>query len=436
MRKVHRDLSGVLLAAFGALATSTVAQEATPSPFASRLAAAIAPLEVNPNGLSGTGALVLSEAVAASRYVMIGESHMSREIPAFTTQVCRLMAPTGLTAMAIETGPEAALVVGSAMRSQDRETRIADFMRKHPDAVAFFDGRDEVRMTGDCAAAAGPNFQLWGLDQEFLGSAGHLLQEMLAAKPGPRAKAALSGLAAQDQKATAAALASGSPGDLFLLSVKKDDLDQAATAVAQDGGARARYLFGLLTETHAIYQAQQVRQGDPNGRRARLMKRTLAAQLAENPRARVLMKFGAYHGYKSINPLNQRDLGAYVAERADGEGVTALHIMVLGAKGSEAGYAGVGRPATVRSFDMMDKKGPDWRKDVALAKPADAAPGSWMLVDLRTLRTRDLVSAPQEWRDLVLGYDIAILAPTLTATSVLGVEEKTASTPATPPTPR
>lgn len=424
MRRVHRGLSGVLLATLGAFATSAVADEATPSPFSSRLAQAITPLDVNPNGLSGAGALVLSKAVDASRYVLIGESHMSREIPAFTTQICRLMAPSGLTAMAIETGPEAARVVDSAMRSEDREARIADFSRAHPSSVAFFTGRDEVRMAGDCAAAAGPRFRLWGLDQEFLGSSGHLLQEMLAAKPGPLARAALTGLAARDREATTAALASGSPVDLFLLSAKQDDLDQAAAAVAQDGGARVRHLFGLLTESRAIYQASQSGQGDSNGRRARLMKRTFAAHLAENPDARVLMKFGAYHVYKSINPLNQRDLGAYVAERAEGEGVSALHIMVLGARGSEAGYGGVGRPVVVRSFDMMDDKDPDWRKDATLAQAAGAAPGSWMLVDLRTLRTKGvLASAPPEWRELALGYDIAILAPTLTASSVLGVEK-------------
>jgi hypothetical protein len=37
------------------------------------------------------------------------------------------------------------------------------------------------------------------------------------------------------------------------------------------------------------------------------MKRTLAAQLAANPGARLLLKFGAMRAYKSINPLNQRD---------------------------------------------------------------------------------------------------------------------------------
>jgi hypothetical protein len=48
-------------------------------------------------------------------------------------------------------------------------------------------------------------------------------------------------------------------------------------------------------------------------------------------------------------------------------------------------------------------------------------------VDLRPLRTKALLaSAPPEWRELALGYDIAILAPAFTASSVLGVE-----TPAT-----
>lgn len=422
MRGIHRGLSAVLLAGLSAFATGSVAEEKSSPSFASRLAQAISPLDVDPKGLSGAGALVLSKAVADSRYVLIGESHMTREIPAFTTQICRLMAPSGLTAMAVETGPETARVVDAAMRSEDREARVGDFLRRHPDGVAFFDGRDEVRMAGDCAAAAGPDFQLWGLDQEFLGSSGHLLEEMLAAGPGPLARTALTGLAAQERKATAAALASGSPFDLFLLSAKQSDLDQAAGAVAQDGGARVSYLFGLLTETRAIYQASRTRQGDPNGRRARLMKRTLAARLAGKADARVLMKFGSVHAYKSINPLGQRDLGAYVAERADGEGVTALHIVVDGAKGASAGYAGVGRPATVQTFDMKDDKVPDWRSDVALARPAGAAPQSWLLVDLRVLRAQGLASAPQEWRELALGYDIAILAPTFTATSVLGVE--------------
>lgn len=405
-------------------ASGAYAQTPPPADFTQQISQASLPLGVGPNGFSGAGAAVLGQAVADSQYVLIGESHMSREIPVFTTQVCRLMAPTGLTAMAIETGPEAARAVGSVMRSADREARIADLMRQHPDAVAFFNGRDEGQMAADCAAAAGANFELWGLDQEFLGAGGYLLGEMLKSNPGPVARAAIEAMAAQAQAATAAALESGSPVDLFLFAVTQDTLDQAGVAIARDGGERAQYLFGLLTESHAIYHASQSRAGDPNGRRARLMKRTLAAHLTENPKARVLMKFGAWHIYKSLNPLNQRDIGAYVAERADGEGVNALHIMVMGAKGTAGSYAGVGRAVTVQPFDITEDEDADWGKDVLLMRPAEYAPGDWTLIDLRKLRAGGVASAPTEWRNLALGYDIAILAPTLSATTVLGVVDE------------
>jgi hypothetical protein len=74
----------------------------------------------------------------------------------------------------------------------------------------------------------------------------------------------------------------------------------------------------------------------------------------------------------------------------------------------------------------MDDEDPDWRKDVMLARSPDAAPDAWMLVDLRKLRAAGLASVPAGWRDLALGYDIAILAPTFSASSVLGVPEATA----------
>lgn len=421
---LRSGMTAMAMAIAGLTATGAQAQTPAPPaiPFSDSLAQAATPLAVGPDGFSGAGAAVLTQAVAASRYVLIGESHHSREIPAFTTQVCRLMAPTGLTAMAVEVGPEAVRVVDARMRAPDRDQQIDAFMRDHPDAMIFLNSDDEARMAADCAAAAGPDFALWGLDQEFLGASGHLLEQMLAANPGPLARAEIESLMTLERASTRAALESGSPGDLFLFTVTNEALDKARAAVERDGGERVRQLFAGLSETHAIYHASQAQDGDPNGRRARLMKRTLHARLAAQPEARVLMKFGAWHLYKSLNPLDQRDLGAFVAERADGEGVNALHIAVLGARGSEGGYSGVGRPAAVSEFDVMTEDGDDWRKDATLARPAGMAAGDWLLVDLRRLRTPALATYTPEWRRLVLGYDLAILAPTLTATRFLGAQ--------------
>lgn len=301
----------------------TGAQTVTPPTFAERLAQAGSPLTVGPQGFSGPGAVILSEAVDASRYVMIGESHFSREIPAFTANVCRLMAPGGLTAMVVETGPEAAAVVNAGLRAPDREQRMSNFMRAHPDAMAFLSGRDENQTAADCAAAAGPDFALWGLDQEFFGVSGYLFEQMLAASLGPIARARIEALAEQERTATQAALTSGSPMDMFLFKATDAALDEAGAAIARDGGDRAKALFAALRETRAIYQSSMARTGDSNGRRARLMKRTLAAHFAEAPQARVLMKFGAYHLYKGYNPLGQRDVGNFVAEHADGAGVAS-----------------------------------------------------------------------------------------------------------------
>jgi hypothetical protein len=401
-------------------AASAHAEPVASLSFTDRLAQAGSPLTMRPEGLSGPGAAILSEAIAASRYILIGESHHSREIPAFTTNVCRLMASGGLTAMVVEIGPEAAGVVNTTLRAPNREQQISDFMRAHPDAMAFLNGRDEGQTAADCAGVAGADFKLWGLDQEFLGASGYLFEQMLAAGPGPLARAQIEALAKQERTATQAALKSGSPMDLFLLKAADATLDQAGAAIDQDGGDRAKALFAALRETRAIYQGSQSRSGDSNGRRARLMKRALATHFAEAPRARLLMKFGAYHLYKGYNPLGQRDLGNFVAERADGEGVKSLHIIVTGARGALGGYNGVGRQVAVHDFDATTGKDSDWSKDVMLARPSGTPPGDWFLVDLRPLRSADLEALTPEWRALIRGYDLALVAPELSASTVLG----------------
>ncbi|WCM25462.1 hypothetical protein NDN01_15545 [Sphingomonas sp. QA11] len=404
-------------------AASAHAETIAPLTLADRIAQAGAPLTVRPEGFSGPGAAILAEAIDASRYVLVGESHFSREIPAFTTNICRLMAAGGLTAMAVEMGPEAAGAVNARLRAPNREQQISDFMSAHPDAMAFLNFRDEGQTAADCAGVAGPDFKLWGLDQEFFGASGYLLEQMLAAGPGPLARARIEALAEQERTAMKVALTSHSPEDLFLFKATDATLDQAGAAIDQDGGDRAKALFAALRETRAIYQASQSRRGDPNGRRARLMKRTLATHFAKAPQARVLMKFGAWHLYKGYNPLGQRDLGNFVAEHADGEGVKSLNLIVVGAKGVEARYNGVGRQVAVRDFDATTGKGSGWRKDVMLARPSDTPPGAWFLVDLRRLRSDDLEALTPEWRALIRGYDLAVVAPELSTSTVLGVHD-------------
>lgn len=389
-------------------------------PFSSRLEQSRTMLQVDASGLHGSGATVLANAIAASRYVLIGEDHLSREIPQFTAGVCRLMTPGGLDAFAVEIGPEAARVVNENLSRDDRIVRLATFMRTHPDAFAFQNGRDESDMAAECARLAGPQFQIWGLDQEFLGSAGHLFEQMLTAHPGPAARAAIEKLAAADRVATAKSLVSGSVSDLFLYQVTDQELSEAGSAIKRDGGDRVGGLFDALSETRAIYLGQETDGFASNGRRARLMKRTLIGYLNAHGRpARVLFKFGDAHMGKGINGLGQRDLGNFVAERAEGEGAGSLHIAVYGAQGMHALYGGVGRQVRHEPFVMTDDTEYAWLRDV-LPSGQHGNAKDWTVVDLRSLRSKMPSDISDAWRDVVRRYDLVVVAPELTPSSLLG----------------
>lgn len=416
MKKIAYVIAGCLMAS-SATAQSTNEQV----PLADRIAQVRSTLHVDAEGLHGAGAAVLGQAIRQARYVLIGEDHLSREIPLFTTGVCRMMAPDGLDALAVEIGPEAARFVNGALRRTDRLARVADFMRSHPDAFAFQNGRDESDMAAACARLAGPAFTIWGLDQEFFGASGYLFEQMLAARPGPHAKAAIEQLARKDRAATQKALVSGSPGDLFLYSIDNQSLHDAQVAIARDGGRRTQELFDALMETRGIYLGQNTDGFASNGRRARLMKRKLVSYLAgQSPPARVLFKFGDVHMAKGVNGLGQRDVGNFVAERAEGEGASSLHIAVYGANGVHALYNGVGRQVRREPFVMTDDADYAWLKDALPRAGGSGSEKDWTLIDLRPLRDNPPSDASPAWRNVIRWYDLVVVAPELTPSSLVG----------------
>jgi len=71
-------------------------------------------------------------------------------------------------------------------------------------------------------------------------------------------------------------------------------------------------------------------------------------------------------------------------------------------------------------FDATTGKDRDWRKEVMLARPSGMAPDDCMLVDLRRLRSKDMDDLTPEWRELIRGYDLAVVAPKLSPSTKLG----------------
>jgi hypothetical protein len=372
-------------------------------------------LRIEGGKLAGSAAPVLEKAISGAQYVLIGEDHITHEIPQLAAAVCDMMAPDGLTAMAVEAGPQAAKVVAASLRKPDRLARMAALTDRYPDSVAFLNMQEENDLVEHCAEAShNPNFQLWGLDQELMGSAGWLLDEILATRPGTAAMAALTQMKTEEQKDAAIAKESGDPSKTFLLAASEAQLSEVAAALKHEGNAAANELFHELVESHEIYLKNMQGSPESNSQRARLMKqhfrRDFDGAASNSPRPRVLLKFGDWHLYKGINPLHERDLGNYIAEMADGQGASSLHICILGAKGTHALYAGYDRPMKLAPFVMEEDDDYHWMKPVVDHQVANA----WTVYDLRSLRFQKLGAVDPDMERVIYGYDLLIIVPEFT----------------------
>ncbi len=377
-------------------------------------------LVLRDGNFTGTGASVLEKALAQSQFVLIGEEHGTQEVPAFTSAVCNVVGPLGFHTMAVEAGPQAVAALQPWIGSKKSGEQLAHFEKKFPDTIAFFNLQPELDLLSHCAAVAqGGTFQVWGLDQEFMGSSGYLLTSILETHPGKQATTETERLLANNEEARTSAAKSGNPGELFMMSATDSELAGLRELLKEDGNATAQALLAELMESREIYYKNATAGAESNRQRALLMKRNFvrhyqATARAEGAVPKILMKFGDWHLYKGFNPLLNNDIGNTMVELADGMGMKSLHIAILAVKGSRLRFAGIGRPYQPETFRMLDDK------DYKFLQPMvdHLEPSGWTMFDLRAIRKAAFQGTlDRDMERLVLGYDLLILIPDSTAST-------------------
>jgi hypothetical protein len=373
-------------------------------------------LTIRDGQFSGTGAPVLKAAIGQSRFVLVGETHGRAETAKFWIGVCNLAGPDGFRTMAIEEGPLVAAELERWARRPDGEAQLAAFEKQYPEAMNIYNTREEFEMLQRCAALArGGNFRLWGLNQEGLGASGLILGRILDAGRAGESGRAMRQLLQKNDDAYAKALQSGRISDLFMISADDKELAAGAALLEKEGTPQIRSLFASLIESHEINRAWPA----DSGRRSRLMKTLFTADYDEVARLessppKVLLKFGAYHIYRGLNPMQDSGIGNYVAEFAEGHGAQSLHICLMDVRGSYPIFGGVGRPARgVRLFNLQA----DPRSRYLQPILANLLESQWTLFDLRTLR-EDVRRRPEvvssELAALIFAMDILVMLPEAT----------------------
>jgi hypothetical protein len=267
------------------------------------VASAKIPLVVQGGIFSGPGWGLITREVSAARLVAVGEDHLTREVPEFVSALCDALGPRSLAAMAVETGPEAARFMQKRVSSDRHDLDMAELTKAYPDSVAFFNVTEENDLLTHCATAAGRSgFEIWGLDQEFFGAGGWLLDMILDEPLDSDARDAIQQLRAEEKRDAQRATATGDPSKLFLICVADSTLETARKRLMKGGDERSRQLFDAIVTTHKIYQENAEGSPRANLDRAVLLKKELLTHLdrwrSSAMSGKILLKFGDWHLYR------------------------------------------------------------------------------------------------------------------------------------------
>ena len=109
------------------------------------------------------------------------------ETPALASWLLKAIRPAGFTTLAVEIGPVVAERMEGLAGQADGMAAFQSFHERWPFTIPFVFWQEEVNMWLE---AHGLGYDLWGLDQEFIGSGRYPLNELDALALAPNFHAA------------------------------------------------------------------------------------------------------------------------------------------------------------------------------------------------------------------------------------------------------
>lgn len=164
----------IFILLFLILSTTIFAQEKLKSTDISEFAYTF---EINYDNIVGIGAKILENKISESQFLLLGEQHYSPEISEFTNAILPKLKHSNFKYFAVEVGPNSTKKMITVIKEQKSLFEFnTDFYSNYKDIpIPFFDGKkDELFLK----TAINENFEIWGIDQEFLSSQLFLIDEI------------------------------------------------------------------------------------------------------------------------------------------------------------------------------------------------------------------------------------------------------------------
>ena len=400
-----------LLTLLTVLFTASVFAQA-PHPLTAELQKNRMAISLKDGKLSGPGADLLLEELAASQFFMIGEEHETAEIARLATALLPAASKNGYRHLAFEIGPYSI----ARLRTYDD---VESELKRHSWSLPFLSWKEEAEFY---AAAVKLGMDVWGIDQEFVLAATPNLERLVALAKDDAQRAAATKMLERSRAGDAELTKTKNPGAVFMFSSTSDDFAALRTAFA--GNGEALKLIDALEESHEIYLLNSTSGWESNYRRSLLMKRLFADAYAAaakgEAKPKVIMKLGATHTMRGRSMTGVFDLGNMLPELAFMNGTRAFSLLVL----PRGGFVNSHRPFSPNDDDKRTAYNPAEQLPFD-GKPlfdAVAAGPEWSLFDLRPLRVplqrSRMEPLEPRFRNVLWGYDAVLVIPEVSPATI------------------
>lgn len=345
-----------------------------------------------------------------AQFFVVGEQHGGAEIVGLAAAFHADLAKRGYTHAALEVGPYSTMEVERLIRAGPHA--LENYIRPPERGwlFPFLGWKEEVRLAEQYVRLSSAKQPLWGIDQEYVGSA-PILIEMLSRRQKTQAQRAVI--------AKLAATAATNPQ--LVRDLKSFDLQPLISAFGKDDQAlRIIEDYRLSGEIYAPFMVAGSNRYWANLTRENYMKSNFAAAFSQAEKEeghppKVFMKLGASHAMRGFSSTYVPSLGNFLSEWGVPRGFATLTVMI---------DCVADRP------DAVCK--PYFGTDHAIYKAATSE--KYTMFDLRPLRAR-LRSLPEldsRSRDLIQSFDYYVLIRDVSRATPV---RPRATSPRTNPTP-
>jgi hypothetical protein len=346
--------------------------------------------------LGGAGAGLLGREAAKAQFFMVGEQHGTAGIAQVNLGLHRLASAHGYNHAALEIGPYSTRDVEALVRTG--QGRLVQFIRQPGNDFVFpFLGWAEEAALAEQIVHLSPAKApvLWGIDQEFVGSAALHIARLQTWARSPA------------QKAVAEQFAAKAAADPLLVGM----LEPASYKPLREAFPTVRYpeaahLIENLAASTAIYAPFAGKGGSrqaANAARETLLKQQFLAHfqqaqatLGQSPK--VFFKFGANHAMRGHSLSDVPAFGNFLAEWGLSRGFSMINIAVDCVGGEQSDLRTEGRSPCTPYIDLP--------ADSPLRVPTSRK--QLTLFDLRPLRAVMPKIIDPETKSLILAFDFYI----------------------------